>query len=123
MRLGRYDNPYKCVSYAAIDPAVQREPVALVAADGGLTSGILHTESATQKENTLGQFFTEWNVALTPSCVATYCSPATPVAVYVRGRRFTGDPRTIALSDQEEIAIVIGTPPAQIPASFTPTTY
>ena len=44
MRLGRYDNPYKCVSYAAIDPVVQREPVALVAADGGLTNGILHTK-------------------------------------------------------------------------------
>jgi hypothetical protein len=44
MRLGRYDNPYKCVSYAAIDPAVQREPVALEATDGGLSSGILHTK-------------------------------------------------------------------------------
>lgn len=43
MRLGRYDNPYKCVSYASIDAAVQREPVALEAADGGLSSGILHT--------------------------------------------------------------------------------
>jgi hypothetical protein len=48
MRLGRYDNPYTCVSYAAIDPAVRREPVALVAADGGLTSGILHTKGAHQ---------------------------------------------------------------------------
>ena len=44
MRLGRYDNPYKCVSYAAIDPAVQHEPVALQAADGGLCSGILYTK-------------------------------------------------------------------------------
>jgi pimeloyl-ACP methyl ester carboxylesterase len=44
MRLGRYDNPYKCVSYATIDPAVQRAPVALEAADGGLSSGILHTK-------------------------------------------------------------------------------
>ena len=44
MRLGRYDNPYKCVSYAAIDAAVQREPVALEAADGGLSCGILHTK-------------------------------------------------------------------------------
>ena len=43
MRLGRYDNPYKCVSYAAIDPAVRQEPVALEAADGGLSSGMLYT--------------------------------------------------------------------------------
>lgn len=43
MRLGRYDNPYKCVSYAAIDSSVQREPVELEAADGGLCGGMLHT--------------------------------------------------------------------------------
>ncbi|MFQ5665758.1 MAG: alpha/beta hydrolase [Candidatus Binatia bacterium] len=43
MRLGRYDNPYKCVSYTAIDPSVRQAPVALEAADGGLSSGILYT--------------------------------------------------------------------------------
>jgi pimeloyl-ACP methyl ester carboxylesterase len=43
MRLGRYENPYKCVSYAAIDASVHQEPVALEAADGGLSSGILYT--------------------------------------------------------------------------------
>src|SRR5437870_9238283 len=43
MRLGRYDNPYKCVSYAAIDPAVRQEPLALEAADGGLSSGMLYS--------------------------------------------------------------------------------
>lgn len=42
MRLGRYDNPYKSVSYAGIDPAVRQEPVVLEAADGGLSSGILY---------------------------------------------------------------------------------
>jgi pimeloyl-ACP methyl ester carboxylesterase len=42
MRLGRYDNPYKCVSFAALDPAARREPVALEAADGGLSTGILY---------------------------------------------------------------------------------
>lgn len=43
MRLGRYDNPLKCVSYTAIDGGVRQEPVALEAADGGLGSGILYT--------------------------------------------------------------------------------
>ena len=43
MRLGRYDNPYRCVSYAAPRPGVRREPVALEAADGGISSGILYT--------------------------------------------------------------------------------
>ncbi len=44
MRLGRYDNPYKCVHYASIDPAVRQESVQLEAADGGLSSGLLHTK-------------------------------------------------------------------------------
>ncbi len=43
IRLGRYDNPYACVSFAALDPAVRREPVALQAADGGISTGILYT--------------------------------------------------------------------------------
>src|SRR5438552_4228188 len=49
MRLGRYDNPYKCVSYAAVDPSVRQEPVVLEAADGGLSSGILYARNADHK--------------------------------------------------------------------------
>jgi hypothetical protein len=49
MRLGRYDNPYKCVSYAAIDANVRLEPVALEAADGGLSGGVLYTATARHK--------------------------------------------------------------------------
>ena len=81
-------------------------------------SGVLHTESATQKDNTLGQFFTEWNVRLDGDCVATYCRPATPIGIFVGGTRYTGDPRSIPLGNLKEIAIVIGTPPAQIPSTF-----
>ena len=43
MRLSRYDNPYACVSFATLEPAVRREPVALQAADGGISTGILYT--------------------------------------------------------------------------------
>jgi hypothetical protein len=80
-------------------------------------SGILHTESATRKNNTLGQLFIEWDVKLSATCVATYCEPATPIAVYVNGAKFSGDPTAIPLSNFKEIAIVIGTPPAQVPAT------
>ena len=81
-------------------------------------TGVLHTESATRKENTLGQFFTEWDVKLSATCVGTYCSPAKPIEIGVNGEKFTGDPTTIPLSNFKEIAIVIGTPPSEIPASF-----
>ena len=114
------------------DPGVHRGTVLGQPAYGGITvpcdqpcisplhthdaSGILHTESATDVDNTLGQFFTEWGVTLSPTCVGTYCGPKTPIAIYVDGQRFTGDPRTIPLTNFKEIAIVIGTPPAKIPA-------
>ncbi len=78
-------------------------------------SGIIHTESADPKPNTLGELFIEWGVPLDAKCVATYCSPATPMAIYVDGELTTGDPRAIELTNQREIAIVIGTPPAEIP--------
>jgi hypothetical protein len=80
--------------------------------------GVLHTESATVEGNTLGQFFVEWDVALTEECVGDYCAPDTEIAFYVDGEQFAGDPATIELVDQREIAIVIGTPPDEIPDSF-----
>jgi hypothetical protein len=78
-------------------------------------TGILHTESAAAEFNTLGEFFTEWGVALDASCVATFCSPAMKIAIYVDGELSTGDPRAIELTDHREIAIVVGTPPPEIP--------
>ena len=77
-------------------------------------SGVLHTESRAQRPNTLGEFFTEWGVPLTDTCVGEFCSPKA-IAVYVNGEPFTGDPNGIELTDQKEIAIVIGTPPPVIP--------
>jgi hypothetical protein len=81
-------------------------------------TGVLHTESPTPKENTLGQFFIEWDVKLDANCVGTYCKPGTPITVYVDGKKFDGDPTTIPLSDRKEIAVVIGKAPGVIPSTF-----
>jgi hypothetical protein len=78
-------------------------------------SGILHTESQINHPNRLGQFFTEWRVRLTRSCVGGYCRG---MRVYVDGKRYGGDPRGITLTDRKEIAIVVGRPPASIPSKF-----
>jgi hypothetical protein len=78
-------------------------------------SGILHTETTKPVPNRLGEFFTEWNVRLTRSCVARYCKR---VAFYVNGHRYRGDPRRNLLADLTEIAIVIGAPPKKIPFAF-----
>lgn len=80
-------------------------------------TGILHTESPSPVPNRLGQFFIEWGVRLTPACVGSYCRPATNIKIYVDGRPVAGDPRRIMLTDHEEIAIVIGTPPKTIPST------
>ena len=60
-------------------------------------------------------------MALTPECVGGYCSPEASIQVFVDGEAFSGDPAGIELADQSEIAIVIGSPPAEIPSTF-PTT-
>jgi hypothetical protein len=79
-------------------------------------TGVIHTESATPAPNTLGQFFIQWGVPLSATCVGEFCAPQKPVAFYVNGKASTGDPSTIQLADRSEIAIVIGTPPPVIPA-------
>ena len=81
-------------------------------------SGILHTEAKKNQFNNLGEFFTEWNVRLDKKCVGGYCKPAAPISIYVGGNAYTGNPRQIELENLREIAIVIGTPPAEIPSTF-----
>jgi hypothetical protein len=80
--------------------------------------GLLHTETAKPRPNRLGQFFVEWGVRLDTRCVGSFCKPAVPIRVYIGGKPYSGDPRGILLSDRREIAIVIGKPPAKIPAKF-----
>jgi hypothetical protein len=79
--------------------------------------GVIHIEAPTKMQFTLGQFFREWGVRLDGSCVGGYCWPAASVAVFVDGKRQTGNPASILLLDHDEMAIVIGTPPAQVPAT------
>ena len=79
--------------------------------------GILHTESASAVPNRLSQFFTEWGVRLSRACVGGYCRPDS-IQIFVNGKRYSNDPRTILLTDHKEIAIVIGTQPRTIPSKF-----
>jgi hypothetical protein len=81
--------------------------------------GVIHVEAPSVAEFTLGQFFEEMAVRLDASCVDDYCAPDTPIAVYVDGQVQSGNPADIVFGDLQEIAIVIGTPPAVIPDSFS----
>lgn len=129
---GRHQTVPAGIGIVTTDPAVHTGTIAGQPAYGGITvpcaqpcisplhthavTGILHTESPTRVDNTLGQFFTEWNVPLTPQCVDTYCTPDTRLAVYVNGKRqpFAGAAQ-IPLSNHKEIALVIGRRPSRIP--------
>jgi hypothetical protein len=81
-------------------------------------SGVLHTEAQENETNSLGQFFIEWNVRLDEHCVGGYCEPEAPISVFVDGDAYDGDPADIALEDRREIAIVIGSYPAEIPPAY-----
>jgi predicted small lipoprotein YifL len=106
----RFDDPGG-VSYSGIQECGQPCISPLHTHD---STGILHTESPVSDLHTLGQFFDEWGVALTDSCVGEFCSPK-PIAIYIDGQQYSGDPRAIELADLREIAVIVGTPPAVIP--------
>jgi hypothetical protein len=103
-------------TYGGIDPPCAQpciSPLHTHSADG-----VLHTEAEIDHPNTLGEFFTEWGVALSAECVGGYCSPDASIQVFLAGEPFSGDPADIQLTDKLEIAIVIGTPPAEVPSRF-----
>lgn len=80
------------------------------------TRGVLHVESPEENhEFTLGQFFGEWAVYLDGRCVGAYCDG---LKWYVDGKQQTGNPAGLVLKAHQEIAIVVGKPPAKIPSSY-----
>jgi hypothetical protein len=100
---GRHQTVPAGIGIVTTDPAVHTGTISGQPAYGGITvpcaqpcisplhthavTGIIHTESPTRVDNTLGQFFIEWDVPLTPQCVDKYCTPDTRIAIYVNGRR------------------------------------
>lgn len=79
------------------------------------TSGILHVESASNRNFVLGQFFGEWGVKLSPTCLGSYCSN---LHWWVDGKKMTGNPAQLVLKPHQEIVIAVGKPPAPVPASY-----
>jgi hypothetical protein len=82
------------------------------------TTGVMHVESDTKREFSLGEFFGVWGVRLTNSCIGGYCRPQTPWKLYVNGAPYSGDPSTLVLIRHQEFAFVIGKAPKKIPTSY-----
>jgi hypothetical protein len=80
------------------------------------SAGLIHIESPEEgDEFTLGQFFGQWGVYLNGRCVGAYCDK---LGWYVNGERQVENPAGLVLDSHDEIAIVVGKPPAKIPASY-----
>jgi hypothetical protein len=79
------------------------------------TSGIIHLESATVRSYTLGEFFRVWGVRLTATCIDGHCGK---LDAFVDGRG-VDNPADIRLTQHEEIALVLGRRPQQIPSQYS----
>jgi hypothetical protein len=83
------------------------------------TSGVIHVESPTVQTFYLGQVFDIWGVRFTTTELGGYTATSEkPLAVYVNGAKYTGDPRQIKLASHQEIAVVYGDAPSTIPSTY-----
>jgi len=80
------------------------------------TRGVIHIESPKENDHfSLGQFLAEWGVFLNGRCIGAYCNG---LKWYLNGKLQTGNPQSYTLESHDEIAIVVGKPPAKIPSSY-----
>ncbi len=74
------------------------------------TTGVIHVESPTVQDFTLGQFFDVWGVLFNSQAIGGYAADASDtLKVFVNGKEFFGDPRTIVLAAHQEIVVAYGT--------------
>jgi hypothetical protein len=76
---------------------------------------VIHVESPTKRNYSLGQFFGVWGVRLTGRCVGSFCGK---LQWWVNGTKQTGNPADLVLKEHQEIAIALGKPPAVVPKSY-----
>ena len=83
--------------------------------------GLLEVESPVAREFTLGDFFAVWNQPLSASRVA---GSRGAVSATVNGRRWTGDPASIPLTEHAAIQLSVGKPaPAPVPVDWIGTNF
>ncbi|MDH2443768.1 hypothetical protein QDR37_07405 [Amnibacterium sp. CER49] len=85
-------------------------------------SGIIHVESPEVRTFHLDQVFAEWDVRLAKHAIGPYVDgkDGATLTVFVNQHRYTGDPRSIALTGHEDIDLVVthGAATPQPPAKF-----
>jgi hypothetical protein len=74
-------------------------------------SGVIHIESPINRAYTLGEFFTEWNVSLSPDNVGGLrVGDGKTLRVFVNGVQVTGNPAAVIINAHDEIAVIYGNP-------------
>ena len=76
--------------------------------------GVIHIEAQKSGDFTVGQFFGEWAVYLDAHSIGGYPG----MTWYLNGKQQTGNPQTLIFKPHQELAFVVGTPPAKIPSSY-----
>jgi hypothetical protein len=79
------------------------------------SDGVIHNESETKSDYTLGQFFAEWGLFLNKRCVGGYCQG---FKWYVNGKQQHGNPQDLVLKAHLEVVLAIGTLPTKIPSTY-----
>jgi hypothetical protein len=85
-------------------------------------SGIIHVEPDRRGTFTLGEFFDEWGVRFNSSCLGGYCTGrGMALRVFVDGKRVSSNPRSIVLTNRQEITVVFGAPGdfGSVPATYS----
>ncbi len=81
--------------------------------------GFIHIEAPKERSFSLGDFFAVWGQPLSATKVATAtATKAQPLKVWVNGKEYAGDPKTIKLDVHTDIVIQVG-PPYAKPPLFT----
>jgi len=81
--------------------------------------GLITVGSPQQRAFDVGDFFDIWGAPLSRTQMLSFTAgPGTPLRAFVDGKLVKGDPRTILLQDQREIALVVGRRPPTVPSKF-----
>ncbi|MCY0939111.1 hypothetical protein [Streptomyces sp. H34-S4] len=78
-------------------------------------NGVIHVESPVKAAFSLGQFMTEWDVALTSDSIGGLkAGGGDEFHAYVNGKERPGNPAAIEFRDHDEIALVYGPADAKV---------
>jgi hypothetical protein len=74
-------------------------------------TGVIHIESPVKRTFTLGEFFTEWDVSLSPDNVGgLHVGDGEALRIFVNGTQVTANPVAVIINAHDEIALIYGNP-------------